>query len=374
VRGFGGVYANQRVLVTGETGFKGSWLAWWLHQRDARVAGLALSPPTEPSLYRQADLPSVVPHRHGDIRNPSTLSDAIDELRPRVIFHLAAQSLVRVSYGDPVGTMSTNVMGTAHLLDAVRRSNRPCAVLIITSDKCYQNREPPNGYREGDPLGGSDPYSASKACAEIVTAAFRQSFFTPDRLGEHACAIASVRAGNVLGPGDWAQDRIVPDCVRAVNHGQPIQVRNPDALRPWQHVLEPLSGYLWLGAMLLSSNAARYCDAWNFGPRPDSCRPVRELVEGFIRAWGDGEWQSAPEPSPPPETHALRLNIDKTVAELDWRPVWGFDQMIERTALGYRRLSANSPEPGAVRELLSREIAAYTAEAEAAAVAWAKDA
>ncbi len=258
MRGFGGVYANQPVLVTGETGFKGTWLACWLHELGARVTGIALSPPTDPSLHAQADLGSIVPHRHGDIRDPSVLSDAIGELRPRMIFHLAAQAVVRDSYSDPMGTIATNVMGTAHVLDAVRRSNQPCAVVVITSDKCYQEREQPQGYREGDPLGGGDPYSASKACAEIVTAAFRQAFFSPDRLKEHGCAVASARGGNVLGPGDWARDRIVPDCVRFLTQDRPIQVRNPEALRPWQHVLEPLSGYLWLGARLLSPSAAQH--------------------------------------------------------------------------------------------------------------------
>ncbi len=374
MRGFGGVYANQPVLVTGETGFKGTWLACWLHELGARVTGIALPPPTDPSLHAQADLGSIVPHRHGDIRDPSVLSDAIDELRPRMIFHLAAQAVVRDSYSDPMGTIATNVMGTAHLLDAVRRSNRPCAVVVITSDKCYQEREQPQGYREGDPLGGGDPYSASKACAEIVTAAFRQSFFSPARLRDHGFAVASVRGGNVLGPGDWARDRIVPDCVRFLSRDRPIQVRNPEALRPWQHVLEPLSGYLWLGALLLSPDAAQHCDAWNFGPRPDSCRPVREVVEEFIRSWGKGTWECRAEQAPPPEAHVLRLNIDKTIAELDWRPVWEFGQMIERTAHGYRRLGMASIDPEAVRELLSQEIAAYTMAAAAAGVAWAKDA
>ncbi|HZL99549.1 MAG TPA: CDP-glucose 4,6-dehydratase, partial [Planctomycetota bacterium] len=340
---FDGVFAGERVLVTGDTGFKGAWLAWWLHGLGAKVSGLALPPPTDPSLFELAALGSVIEHHEVDVRDAEALSAAFERVRPRLVLHLAAQSLVRASYDDPLGTLDTNVMGTAHLLEAVRASCRPCAVLVVTSDKCYANRERRQGYREEDPLGGKDPYSASKGAAEIVVASWRSSFFPPDRLDAHGVALASARAGNVIGPGDWARDRLVPDAIGALGRGEPVRVRNPQSTRPWQHVLEPLAGYLWLGRRLLAGDAGA-CEAWNFGPHERDTRPVRELVEALVAAWGGGRWEAAPEPGAPPEAGLLQLAIDKAAARLGWAPVWTLDESVRRTATGYRRLlGASSP-------------------------------
>ncbi len=369
---FGGCYADRPVVVTGETGFKGAWLAWWLHELGARVAGVALAPPTDPSLHVQADLAGSVPHHETDVRAPRELGEALRALRPRVVFHLAARSLVRESYEDPVDTLLTNALGTLHVLEAVRALGEPCAVVIVTSDKCYEGTGGEAGHREGDPLGGRDPYSASKACAELVTASHRVSFLPPERLAEHGVAVASVRAGNVLGPGDWARDRLVPDCVRALSEGRAVEIRYPDAVRPWQHVLEPLAGYLWLGAKLLGPRAAEHCEAWNFGPAPGSWRPVRDVVERLVAVWGEGGWRVSGGASLP-ESPALRLDVAKAESRLDWRPVWDFDTTLDRTVQGYRELAA-AASPDATRKLMSREIAAYRASAVAAGAAWAKGA
>jgi CDP-glucose 4,6-dehydratase len=369
VSAFGGAYSGERVLVTGHTGFKGGWLAWWLSSLGARVTGLALPPPTDPSLFDRLDLGAVLAHREADVRDPAAVEAAIAEVRPRVVFHLAAQSLVRAGFDDPLGTLTTNVIGTAHLLEAVRRAGGPCAIVVVTSDKAYHNREWDHGYRETDALGGHDPYSASKGAAELVTASWRDSFFPAARLARHGIALASARAGNVIGPGDWARDRLVPDAISALSRGQVVPVRNPDSRRPWQHVLEALAGYLWLGRGLLAGDAS-CCEAFNFGPRPEDCRSVRELVDALVAAWGQGRWQAVPQTDAPPEARALRLSIDKAVARLDWRPVWSLDQSIRRTATGWRRLLSASTS-AECREVLSAEIADYQADATRAGVAWA---
>jgi CDP-glucose 4,6-dehydratase len=370
--GFDGAYHGRRVLVTGDSGFKGGWLASWLHALGAEVTGLSLPPPTEPSLFEQADLSGLIPHWEGDIRDPDVLRSALAELRPQVVFHLAAQAIVRRSYQDPLETFGTNVMGTAHLLEAVRAVGAPCSVVVVTSDKAYANQEWEHGYRESDALGGRDPYSGSKGAAEIVTASYRESFFPVSRLHEHGTAVASARAGNVVGMGDWARDRLVPDAISALGRGEPVPVRNPDAVRPWQHVLEPLAGYLLLGSRLSGESAGEACQAWNFGPRPEACRAVREVVEALLQGWGDGRWVDASESGAPHEAKILRLSIEKAVGCLGWRPVWGFDETMRRTAEGYRRLGDAADAPDSVRRLMQAELEAYTSDAARAGVTWAR--
>ncbi len=274
------------------------------------------------------------------------------------MFHLAAQSLVRRSYAEPVETFDTNVRGAVHVLDAVRRAGHPCAVVVVTSDKCYANREEDYAYREDDPMGGHDPYSASKGCEELATASYRAAFFSPGG----AVRLATARAGNVIGPGDWAEDRIVPDAVRAIRSGRPLQVRNPRAVRPWQHVLEPLGGYLRLGEALLAGEPSAD-QAWNFGPDPSSARDVGTLATRFCEAWGDGAaWEAAPDAANPHEAHLLQLSIEKAAAGLDWRPKWDFETTVKRTATGYRTL-LDAADAAAVRAFMAEEIEAYEADA-----------
>jgi CDP-glucose 4,6-dehydratase len=332
-----GWYAGRAIFVTGHTGFKGSWLSLWLHALGARVHGYSLEPPTEPSNFVVSRVEQqCATHHIGDVRDATRLEAALSRSQPDVIFHLAAQPLVREGYRTPRDTFEVNVMGTVGLLDAVRRQQRPCAVVVISSDKCYENREQVWGYREHEALGGDDPYSASKGAAELVVAAYRKSFFAPARIGQHGVRLASVRAGNVIGGGDWAPERIVTDIVRALRSATPVPVRNPDAVRPWQHVLEPLGGYLALAQRMATSNHPRWCSAYNFGPAPSDAVPVRRLVELFLRAWGGGSWEPRPTPNQPPEAAVLRLAIDKAVAELGWRPRWTVDQAISRTAAWFR--------------------------------------
>ena len=367
---FGGCYAGKRVLLTGDSGFKGSWLATWLTELGAQVHGVSLPPQTDPSLFARAGVGEVIEHVAGDIREPQVLADAMKRVEPDVVFHLAAQAIVRESYRDPLGTFATNVMGTANLLEAIRQSGRRCAVVVVSSDKCYDDAKWNFGYRETDRLGGSDPYSASKGCTEIVAASFRRSFFPLERLAEHGVALASARAGNVIGPGDWAKDRLVPDSVVALAAGNAIPVRNPEGVRPWQHVLEPLSGYLWLGAKLLSDAPAEWCEAWNFGPRPESCQSVRQVADALVAAWGRGSWEHVGNEPALKETKVLRLSIEKSVARLEWSPVWDFDETARRTAEGYRRLT-DADGPAAARALLIEWAGAYTAAARSRGLPWA---
>jgi len=361
---FHGTFAGRRVLVTGHTGFKGAWLALWLAEMGAEVSGFALEPPTEPSIFvdaRVADKLSA--HRIGDVRDAAALAAFVSEVRPEVVLHLAAQPLVRDSYDDPVGTYATNVMGTVNLLEAVRACDSVRAVVSVTSDKCYENREWEFAYRENDAMGGFDPYSSSKGCAEIVTAAYRQSFFA----GPGSARISSARAGNVVGGGDWARDRIVPDCVRALTRDEAVIVRNPDAVRPWQHVLEPLAGYLTLAASLLDGGDAE--GAWNFGPDADGGVPVRVVVEQLLAAWGSGSWELDPAASAQPhEAKLLRLDSSKARTQLGWTPVWDIAQTLTRTAAWY---GAWHRDAAAARELCLQDIADYTADATAAGAAWA---
>lgn len=373
------LYEGRRVLVTGDTGFKGSWLAFWLERLGAEVHGLALEPDTEPSNFEILGLRERIRHRTVDIRDLPALREAVRSIGPDLVFHLAAQAIVRVSYEEPVETLNANVLGTAHLLQAVGAAGysaeRPCAVVCITSDKCYENRETYHAYRETDPMGGHDPYSMSKGAAELVIASWRRSFFPPAGWAAHGVSVASARAGNVIGGGDWAPDRIVADTVRAIAGGSPVGVRNPASIRPWQHVLEPLSGYLQLGAELALAAGKRpeLTSAYNFGPGRDAERTVGELVDLFIRDWGAGSW----EPSPSErfrglhEAVYLKLATDKAWHELGWKPTWEFETAVRETVEWYRRAYAGRFDPGEMRELTEEQIERYTSAAAGRGLRWA---
>ncbi|HUK78110.1 MAG TPA: CDP-glucose 4,6-dehydratase [Thermoleophilia bacterium] len=349
---FDGVYAGRRVLVTGDTGFKGSWLCAWLSSLGAVVGGYALAPPTDPSLFELAGLSGEVAHVAGDVRDLAALRGAVAAFEPEFIFHLAAQPLVRASYSDPVGTLATNVMGTVDLFEAVRVCPSVRVVVVVTSDKCYENPGAGTAFREGDPLGGHDPYSASKACAEVVTAAYRRSFFG----AASAVRVASARAGNVIGGGDWADDRLLPDCMRAIAAGREVVLRRPAAVRPWQHVLEPLSGYLWLGARLLLDGQRRD-GAWNFGPGAEAAVPVAAVVEAFFEAYGAGSWRRDPAGGEQPhEAAELLLDDEKARTELGLRPVWDVRSAIAHTAAWYRLWSAGGAD---LRAALQSDVDAY---------------
>lgn len=358
---FGGTYAGRRVFVTGHTGFKGSWLSEWLLSLGAHVTGYALEPPTDPSLFDELGLAERMGHVIGDVRDLGQLRAALSSAGPEIVFHLAAQPLVRLSYEEPVQTYETNVMGTVNLLEAVRACPSVRAVVVVTSDKCYENRETGQAYHEDDCLGGYDPYSSSKGCAELVTAAYRRSFFGP----ASAVAVASVRAGNVIGGGDWAADRIVPDCVRALQAGEPIVVRNPDAVRPWQHVLEPLSGYLHLGATMLAGH--EFDGAWNFGPEEQGTVPVRRVADAIVAAWGSGSWTSPETAGGPHEARLLALDITKAHTRLGWRPLYDVERTLRVTAAWY----AARHEGADVRASTDNDISAYAEEAIRAGAVWA---
>ncbi|MEN6330720.1 MAG: CDP-glucose 4,6-dehydratase [Smithella sp.] len=331
---FDDFYRGKSVLVTGHTGFKGSWLALWLNELGASVTGLALKPETDPSHFKLIGLGKSIQHIEGDIRNINDIKRVFSIAKPDIVFHLAAQALVRDSYSDPKTTFDTNVGGTINVLESIRNSTTVQAAVIVTSDKCYENKEWVWGYRETDPLGGYDPYSASKGATEIVCSAYHRSYFDKNGEGPHL-GLATVRAGNVIGGGDWARDRIIPDCVRALSNHEPIMVRNPHATRPWQHVLDPLYGYLLLG-MRLSENPERYGGAWNFGPRTSNQVTVRELVERFVRAWGNGAIHAPAAKSGLHEARLLNLNIDKAVLKLKWQPVLDSSTAIDWTVNWYK--------------------------------------
>lgn len=328
--------AAASVLVTGHTGFKGSWLCLWLAELGARVSGLALAPAPGPTLFEAARVAERLAADHRvDVRDDAAVASVVAEAAPEVVFHLAAQPLVRAGHRRPVETFATNVVGTAAVLEAIRRRERPCAVVVVTSDKCYEAPAPPGGHGEGDRLGGADPYSASKAGAELVAAAFRQSFFPPGDAAGHGVLVATARAGNVIGGGDWSADRIVPDAIRALAAGRPVPVRNPASVRPWQHVLEPLAGYLRLAERLLMGDPSA-ATAWNLGPAEDACVPVAELVEAICRRWGDGSWEHRPDADAAPEAEALRLATERAHTQLGWRPRWSLSEAVDRTVDWYR--------------------------------------
>jgi len=349
---FGGAFQDRRVLVTGHTGFKGSWLVSWLLEMGAHITGLALAPDTQPSLFEELGLASRIAHHVGDIRDAALVARVMEESRAEVVFHLAAQPLVRRSYGEPLATFETNVMGTANVLEAARAAASVRAVVVVTSDKCYENREWEFAYRENDAMGGHDPYSASKGAAELVVASYRRSFFA----AADSAHVASARAGNVIGGGDWAVDRIIPDCMRALAAGRAVEVRNPGAVRPWQHVLEPLSGYLWLAACQLTGD--RDCDsAWNFGPEHGGNLTVERVVERVVGAWGSGSWESdGSGESAVHEARTLKLDCTKAADELGWRPVWGADEAVVRATSWYKRFYAGEPAGALVTDDIRRYV------------------
>ncbi len=355
---FGGVFRGARVLVTGHTGFKGSWLCEWLLGLGAEVSGLALPPEADPALFDELQLAERLRHRVGDIRDSAVVSAAVDAAEPDFVFHLAAQALVRRSYQEPLETWDTNVLGTVRVLEALRRAGRPCTVVCVTSDKCYENREWLHGYRETDALGGHDPYSSSKAAAEIAIASWRASLLGGP---EGKVRVASARAGNVLGGGDRAADRIVPDFLRALAAGEPLRVRNPSATRPWQHVLEPLSGYLHLAARL--HGAAQFGAAWNFGPDRASNRTVRDLVLELLRH-RPGTYLETPDVNAPHEAGLLFLATEKARDLLGWRPVWDFARTVRETVTWE---SGTESALARTRE----QIASYSMNAAHETLAWA---
>ena len=332
-------WRNRRVLVTGHTGFKGGWLCLWLQKLGANVTGVALAPATDRSLFGAVDVARGMRSVIADIRDFPALAGVFQNVRPEVVIHMAAQSLVQYSYREPLETYSTNVMGTLHVFEAARRSGGVRAIVNVTSDKCYENNEWVWGYREIDRLGGFDPYSNSKACAELVTASYRSSYFNPSEHAAHLVALASARAGNVIGGGDWAVHRLVPDILRAAEAGRPVLIRNPESVRPWQHVLEPLSGYLVLAERLYTRGAV-YADGWNFGPDPSDARPVRWIVERLTSLWGRGaSWQLDKNPAPH-EANYLALDCTKARSQLDWRPCWGLETALEAIVTWHQALLA----------------------------------
>jgi CDP-glucose 4,6-dehydratase len=335
------IYNGKKVFITGHTGFKGSWLSLWLTHLGATVYGYALEPPTDPSLFQLLKLGDIVEHEISDIRDGAKLKKALSRIRPDIIFHLAAQSLVMDSYGSPVETVEINTLGTIHVMEAVRELKLPVAVVMVTSDKCYQNQEWLHGYRETDPMGGHDPYSASKAGAELFIDSWRNSFFHPDSIPIHGVRMASARAGNVVGGGDWTKNNLVPDCIRALQQGKVIELRNPGATRPWQHVLEALGGYMLLGARLMdpvAANARRYCEGFNFGPHVVANKKVSDLVEMVISCWGNGAWRDVSSANMPHEASLLSISIDKAYHTLGWSPKLDFDETIRETVDWYKCL------------------------------------
>ena len=353
----GAAFEGKSVFVTGHTGFKGSWLTLWLRDIGALVTGYALNPPTTPSNFEIASVSDALQDdNRADIRDGARLEAAIRSSRPDVILHLAAQSVVYDGYARPAETFSVNVLGTAVLLDAVRAIGRPCAVVIVTSDKCYANDESGRPFNEDDPLGGHDPYSASKAGTELVAAAYRQSYFPPSDVERHGIAVATARAGNVVGGGDWTSHGVVADIVRSLTAGDAVRLRRPNAIRPWQHVLEPLGGYLTLAAKLMGPDRGDYCRAWNFGPDPADEATVSELTDRFIAAWGSGRWDDAGQVGDLPEAGILRLSIERARLGLGWRPRWHLSETIDRTVRWYQRAHV---DPAMARTLCIADIRDY---------------
>jgi len=360
---FSNAFQGKTVWISGHTGFKGAWLAQWLLKMGAHVHGFAQPPVTTPALFDQLGLVKLIGHEIGDVRDAAAVKKSLLRAQPDFVFHLAAQALVRYSYEHPLETYATNVMGTAHVLESLRSLEKPCAAVIITTDKCYENREQDYAYAEEDPLGGHDPYSSSKGAAELVISAYRRSFF-----GKSPVRIASARAGNVIGGGDWALDRIVPDCIRALQRGEAIPVRNSHATRPWQHVLEPLSGYLWLAARLAGKNAnATLAAAFNFGPEKEANRNVAELVGEILKSW-PGRWDDQSDPHAHHEAKLLMLSTDKAKKVLQWQSAWKFETAIANTVNWYRGVNENAAN---ARSLTLQQIAGYEAAARAAKTMWA---
>jgi CDP-glucose 4,6-dehydratase len=349
-------WRGRAVFLTGHTGFKGSWLSLWLDTLGAKVTGYALAPPTEPNLFEQANVGSAIHSICGDIRDFQRLKAEIAQCRPDVVIHMAAQSVVRRGYDDPIETYSSNVMGTVHLFEALRQLGRPCVVVNVTSDKCYANREWVWGYREDEPMGGRDPYSNSKGCAELVTTAYRESFFPPGLLDHHGVAVASARAGNAIGGGDWTSNQLIPDIVRAFLEDQPCLIRSPSAIRPWQFVLEPLHGYLVL-AERLAEDGAGFGAGWNFGPAEADARPVSWLADRLAQSWGNGATWVRDDGSHPREAHFLKLDASKAKSYLGWQPHLPLPQALEWIVEWYRAFQAGAD----LRRLTQAQIRRYEA-------------
>jgi CDP-glucose 4,6-dehydratase len=354
VHGTVGWWRDRRVLVTGHTGFKGSWMALWLTQMGAKVCGYSLAPPSRPSLFEVANVRERVQHIEADICDLPQLRNAMQEFAPEVVFHLAAQSLVRRSYAEPVLTYATNVMGTVNVLESIRETSSVKAAVLITTDKCYENREWQWGYREIDRLGGHDPYSNSKACAELVSAAYRDSFFPPDKLGTHGVAVATARAGNVIGGGDWAMDRLIPDLIRGFVAGEEVRIRNPHAIRPWQHVLEPIRGYLLLAERLLAKQE-EFASAWNFGPREEDARPVQWIVEELAKQWSPEAVWKIDQGSHLHEATYLKLDCARAHNLLSWHPALGLSEALQIIVEWFKAWKAGSN----MQQITLQQIAAY---------------
>jgi len=345
---------GKKVLITGHTGFKGSWLSLWLKHLGADLIGVSLDPPTKPSLYEQANVAEGMISLREDIRNGDAVKAIFRKYKPEIVFHLAAQPLVRYSYQNPVETYETNVMGSLHVLEAVRCINTVRSIIMVTTDKCYENKEWVWGYRENEPMGGHDPYSSSKGAAELLIASYRHSYFPSDKYSEHATAVASVRAGNVIGGGDWAEDRLIPDIIRAVKDDKKIRIRNPNSIRPWQHVLEPLSGYIQL-AKSLHSDGAQFSEAWNFGPIDRDAKPVQWIVEYITKKWGrESSWE-LDEGNHPHEANYLKLDCSKANENLSWRPKWNLEMALSKI-IEWHEAETNNAD---MREVSVKQINEY---------------
>lgn len=336
MKNFNNVYKGKRVLVTGHTGFKGSWLSIWLRELGAEVIGYSLDPYTEEDNFVLSHLSEKIVDIRGDTRDRKHLKEVFDKYKPEIVFHLAAQPLVRLSYDIPVETYETNLMGTINILEEIRNCKNTKIGIMITTDKCYENKEQIWGYRENEAFGGYDPYSSSKGACEIAIQSWRNSFFNPKDYEKHGKSIASVRAGNVIGGGDWAKDRIVPDCIRALEEGKDIEIRSPKSIRPWEHVLEPLSGYLLLGQKMME-DPIKYCEGWNFGPNLDAIVNVWEVAEKIVKNYGKGNLKDISDPNALHEAKLLLLDITKSRFELGWKPTLTIDKSIELTAEWYKR-------------------------------------
>jgi CDP-glucose 4,6-dehydratase len=351
-------YKDRKVLVTGHTGFKGSWLTIWLSMLGAEITGYSLDPPSVPNMFEVCALEEQFNHIHGDVRDYDHLLQVFKSYKPEFVFHLAAQPLVRLSYEEPRLTYETNVMGTVNVLEAVRATDSVCVVVNVTSDKCYENREWVWGYRENDPMGGYDPYSSSKGCAELVNSAFLKSFFPPDYYGNtHHVGLASVRSGNSIGGGDWGTDRLIPDCVRALSGDEGIVVRNPAAMRPWQHVLEPLYGYLLLGSKLYE-NASKYSGAWNFGPLDSEIWTVERVVKAICEMWRNGRYSISDEPHVHEATW-LKLDCSKAKSYLNWAPKFDIEEALHKTVEWYK-LYYSDPGSESIKQFSSQQIREYS--------------
>jgi CDP-glucose 4,6-dehydratase len=351
-----GFWKGRRVFVTGHTGFKGSWLALWLESLGAKATGYALEPPTQPNLFERAHVADAIEHIHGDVRDFAKLKAELARCRPEVVLHLAAQSVVKRGYEDPIETYSSNVMGSVNLFEAIRQLGQPCVIVNVTSDKCYANNEWAWGYRENEPMGGKDPYSNSKGCAELVTTAFRESYFQAETHDRHRVALASARAGNAIGGGDWTYNQLIPDLMRAFLAKEPCLIRSPYSIRPWQFVLEPLRGYLVL-AERLARDPARHAAGWNFGPVDSDAKPVQWIADELVRLWGAGAAWTRDGAVHQREANFLKLDISKAGAGLNWRPALPLAQALEWIVEWYRAFGENAN----VRALTQTQIARYEA-------------